>query len=73
MKQEFVINTEYIELIKLLKAIGVADTGGNAKEIVREGLIKVNGETELRLRCKLYDSYVVEIDNIKVTITKPKP
>ena len=70
MTQEFEIKTEFIELIKLLKAIGVADTGGNAKELVLEGLVKVNGKVELRLRCKLYPSFIMEFEDIKVQIVK---
>ena len=70
MQQEFEIHTEYIELNKLLKALGIVDTGGAAKEIVREGLVKVNGEVEFRLRCKLYNTFTVEIDDVKVVIVK---
>ena len=39
---EFELKTEYIELIKLLKALGIADTGGTAKAIVQAGDVKVN-------------------------------
>ena len=35
--QEFQINGPYIELIGLLKALGIAETGGHAKAIVEEG------------------------------------
>jgi ribosome-associated protein len=53
MKQTFQINGDYIELIGLLKAMGIAETGGHAKAIVEEGLIIRNGEVELRKRAKL--------------------
>ena len=63
MKQmTFKIEGEYIELIQLLKATGLAQTGGHAKMIVEDGLVKRNGEIELRKRAKLVagDKIVVE-------------
>jgi ribosome-associated protein len=63
MKQmTFKIEGDYIELIQLLKATGLAQTGGHAKMIVDDGLVKRNGEIELRKRAKLVagDKIVVE-------------
>ena len=60
MKQTFQINGDYIELIGLLKALGIAETGGHAKAIVEEGLIIRNGEVELRKRAKLIAGDVIE-------------
>ena len=39
------INTEYIKLEALLKYEGLAETGGDAKLIIQEGRVAVNGET----------------------------
>ncbi|MEY3728179.1 MAG: hypothetical protein RL098_1653, partial [Bacteroidota bacterium] len=50
--QEFQINGPYIELIGLLKALGIAETGGHAKAIVEEGYVLRNGAVELRKRAK---------------------
>ena len=61
MKQTFQINGDYIELIGLLKAMGIAETGGHAKAIVEEGLIIRNGEVELRKRAKLIAGGVIEL------------
>ena len=44
---------EFIELIKLLKLKNIAQSGGHAKMMVEEGLVKVNGELEFRKRKKL--------------------
>lgn len=38
------ITTEYIKLQDLLKLAGLTYTGGEAKVMVQEGLVKVNGE-----------------------------
>ena len=39
------IHTEFIKLQDLLKFSGAAETGGDAKRIIQEGRVKVNGET----------------------------
>ena len=46
-------NELFIELIKLLKIKQFAQTGGHAKMIIEDGLVKVNGEVEFRKRNKL--------------------
>ena len=52
-RQAFGIHTEYVDLLQFLKATGMAATGGEAKAIVDEGLVAVNGEAEGRRRRKL--------------------
>ncbi len=44
---------DYIELIKLMKLLGLVDTGGEAKHAVEEGEVLVNNEIEFRKRRKL--------------------
>ena len=56
------IDGDYIELIKLLKAAGICDTGGAAKIAVDEGVVTVDGLVESRKRCKIRRGQVVEID-----------
>ncbi len=51
--EPFKIRGEFIELIQLLKVLGIAETGGHAKIIVEDGLVKLNGEIEYRKRAKL--------------------
>lgn len=45
---EFKLNGPYIKLDQLLKATGVCYTGGEAKALILEGNIYVNGEAEMR-------------------------
>ncbi|MEN9291775.1 MAG: hypothetical protein RLZZ357_1619 [Bacteroidota bacterium] len=68
MKQTFQINGDYIELIGLLKALGIAETGGHAKAIVEEGLIIRNGEVELRKRAKLIAGDVIELEDLQIVL-----
>lgn len=48
------INTEFIKLDSALKFSGVAENGAHAKELILDGEVEVNGETELRRGKKLY-------------------
>lgn len=47
------VREEPIELCALLKFSGLADTGGEAKYIISEGLVQLNGEVETRKRKKV--------------------
>lgn len=68
MEEIFKIEGDYIELIGLLKALGIAETGGHAKFIVDEGIVIRNGEVELRKRAKLIPGDVIEIDDVKIKL-----
>ena len=50
---EFKLTSEYIELVKLLKLLRIAETGGHAKIMVEEGEVFLNGKQEFRKRAKL--------------------
>jgi ribosome-associated protein len=62
------ISTEYIRLEQFLKFCGLADTGGQAKLMIREGLVKVNGEKELRRGKKLVPGDRVEAEGRTFTV-----
>lgn len=57
------IKTEYIKLDSALKFAGIAENGAHAKELILEGLVKVNDETELRRGKKLYKGDKFKIDD----------
>lgn len=44
---------EFIPLCDLLKAAGLCETGGQAKQEIAEGNVRVNGVVETRKRCKI--------------------
>ena len=62
------IDTEFIRLDALLKFGGALSTGGQAKLVIQDGLVKVNGKTETARGKKLVDGDVVEYDGQKLTI-----
>ena len=55
--------SEYIELIKLLKVTNICGSGGEAKHLVDEGEVKLNGEIESRKRAKIRIGDKVEVFN----------
>ena len=56
---DFELRTEFIPLDALLKATGLADSGGSAKAMVAAGQVRVDGKLELRKRCKIRSGQVV--------------
>ena len=54
------ISTEYITLGQFLKLCNAVDGGGEAKVVISEGLVSVNGEVDTRRGRKLYENDVVE-------------
>ncbi len=48
------INIEPVELYKILKFEGLTGSGGEAKSMIEQGLVKVNGEVETRKRRKMH-------------------
>lgn len=59
---------EYIELIKMLKLLRIADSGGQAKLMVEDGEVTLNGNPESRKRAKLRPGDVVIIFGEVITI-----
>lgn len=65
---DFIIEGEYIELIQLLKVLGIAQTGGHAKMIVEDGVVHRNGAIETRKRAKLVAGDRIELDGITINL-----
>ncbi len=65
----FQLETDTIELHRLLKATGLCDSGGMAKLLISEGLVQVDGEVELRKRCKIRRGQQVEFDHQVISVS----
>jgi ribosome-associated protein len=65
---EFELRGAYITLDALLKATGLADSGGRAKAMVAAGKVQVDGQQELRKTCKLRAGQVVALADTRVRI-----
>ena len=65
---EIAIDSEYIELDQFLKLADIASTGGHAKFLIQEGVVKVNGEVETRRGKKLVPGDVVEVEGNQIKV-----
>ena len=68
MTETFTIKGETIDLIKLVKAAGLTDTGGMAKRVIEEGLITVDGHVEYRKAKKIRDGQRISFNNHTIII-----
>lgn len=66
--KEFPLKEEFIELNKLLKVQNLVPSGGMAKMVIEDKLVRVNGEVELRKRRKLRVGDVVDFQGVSVKI-----
>jgi len=66
--QDVEINRQPVELYKVLKFEGLVGTGGEAKMVVAEGMVKVNGQVEMRKRRKLMAGDIVEFQEYKLRL-----
>jgi len=66
--KEVIITKEPVELYKLLKFESMVLSGGEAKFVVSEGLVLVNGEVETRKRKKLVTGDIVEFGSEKLRL-----
>ena len=64
------IKDEFIKLGQALKLAGLCESGVEAKEVIQEGLVLVNGEIDTRRGRKLYEGDLVEFDGIQIKIEK---
>jgi ribosome-associated protein len=65
---DLVLRAEHITLDALLKATGLAPSGGRAKTLIAEGRVQVDGREELRKTCKLRAGQVVQLGGTRVRV-----
>lgn len=64
------ITTEFIKLDSAMKFANVVESGAFAKDVITDGLVKVNGEVETRRGKKLYDGDTFSFDGTDFVIKK---
>lgn len=64
------ITTEPVELYKILKFEGMTSSGGEAKQVIENGRVVVNGEVETRKRKKIVSGDIIEFNNDKICIKR---
>lgn len=68
-KVSFELNGEFVELNQLLKLVGLCDSGGAGKQIVASGVVKVDGQQELRKTAKIRAGQKVTVGGeVQITV-----
>lgn len=65
-----VLREDFIKLGQALKAVGYVESGVEAKDVIQNGLVLVNGEIDTRRGRKLYDGDIVVFDGEEIRIVK---
>lgn len=66
--REVIINEPVVELFKILKFEGIAESGAQAKLFIDEGYVKVNGEFEHQKRKKIVSGDLIEVGDDRIKI-----
>ena len=68
--EKILLREEFIKLGQALKATGLVESGVDAKFVIQDGLVKVNGQVEIQRGKKLYAGDIVEFDGETIKIEK---
>jgi len=68
---ELTLRGDYIELDKLLKAMGLVESGGRARMLIAAGEVQVDGQVELRKTAKIRAGQVVGFGSQQVRVIAP--
>ena len=68
--EEIKLREDYIKLGQALKAAGLVENGGFAREVILNGKVTVNGQVETQRGKKLRDGDIVEFEGAQIRICK---
>ncbi len=66
------LESEFVELYKILKFEGLAESGGVAKQAIADGLVTVNGEVETRKRKKIRAGDQIDFIDHHISVVGPE-
>ena len=67
---EITIRDEFIKLGQALKLAGVVEDGVEAKYVINDGLVQVNGEVDLRRGRKVYEGDIISFDGKEIKVVR---
>lgn len=67
-KTQFELAGEFVELNQLLKLVGLCDSGGAGKNMVASGVVRVDGQRELRKTAKIRSGQVVTVGDVQIQV-----
>ena len=65
---EFELDRDYVELKQLLKLADLVTSGGEAKMIIADGQVTVDGVVELRKACKIRGGQLVALGDVLINV-----
>lgn len=68
--EKIYLRDEYIKLGQALKLAGLTGSGVESKEVILEGLVKVNGEVDTRRGRKVYEGDVIEFEGEQILVCR---
>ena len=68
--QQIKLRDEFIKLGQAIKAAGLVESGVEAKSVIQDGEVKVNGSVEYQRGKKLYDGDLIEFNGDQIKIVK---
>jgi len=66
--REVEVTKEPVELYKILKFEGMVTSGGEAKSVIADGKVSVNGKEETRKRNKIFSGDIIKFGNEEIRI-----
>lgn len=66
--REVMLATEPVELYKILKFESLVNSGAEAKIVIDDGLVSVNGELELRRRRKIRENDIIDFEGVRLVM-----
>ena len=68
--EKIYLRDEYIKLGQALKLAGITGSGVESKEVILDGLVKVNGEVDTRRGRKVYEGDVIEFEGKQILVCR---
>lgn len=62
------LESDFIELYKLIKLLDLVDSGGQAKQLIENGVVYRNGEVETRKRAKIRSGETIRIADVSISV-----
>jgi ribosome-associated protein len=72
-ERDFELRDAFIPLDALLKAVGLASSGGAAKAAIAAGQVHVDGQLETRKRCKIRAGQIVSVAGVSIRVVAGQP
>lgn len=66
--EQFTLRGDYVEVNQLLKLVGLCDSGGIGKQMVAEGIVRLNGKVERRKTAKVRAGDVVICGDVRIVV-----